>query len=91
MELTFLKIYSIFRELNILIQDVTIRMEFPSPVVRTLIPLQGTTGLIPGQGTKMLHVTQSGQKKKVLPLEKLYPRVKGTQDLCYFLQLHANL
>lgn len=39
-------------------------MEFPSPVVRTLIPLQGTTGLIPGQGTKMLHVTQRGQKKK---------------------------
>ena len=47
-------------------------MDFPSPVVRTLIPLQGTTGLIPDWGTKMLHITRCAPTpQKMLPLEKL--------------------
>ena len=60
-------------------------MEFPSPVVRTLIPLQGTTGLIPGQGTKMLHVTQSGQKKKGVTIGKTLSKGEGYTGSVLFL------
>ena len=58
---------------------------FGGPVVRTLIPLQGTTGLIPGQGTKMLHVTQSGQKKKGVTIGKTLSKGEGYTGSVLFL------
>ena len=37
--------------------------DFPGPVVKTLCPNAGNMGLIPGQGIKIPHDVQCGQKQ----------------------------